>query len=257
MPQTKNKINEKNVAFFNKMTEFLSKEILTQEDFINAFEQVAKVVKKIREKNDQELAHIKEVLNNTAVDIRTSINDTLDERLKTLSRTLNDRLASVDKKVSKLRDGVDGKDADEDLIVERIVAQIPEKEQLVDGPDEIRNKLELLQDDERLTFKAISGLEEELDKLKKQRLGGRGGGHTDIGVAASMGRLVKTETPTGDIDGANTDFVTSSPINAILSYMLNGEVVGSVNYTVSGRTITWGTAPPSVYSGKDHEIIYV
>lgn len=140
--------------------------------------------------------------------------------------------------------------------VKTLIPKLPEP----DMAEDVRNKLEVLTGDERLGRKAISGLEklikEMILKHAPRQLGGRGGGHTDMGVQHSLGRLVKTETPTGTIDGANTAFTTTQPIFAVTSYMLNGEVVGSVNYTIAGNKITWGTAPPAAYSGKDHEIIY-
>lgn len=57
------------------------------------------------------------------------------------------------------------------------------------------------------------------------------------------------ETPTGDVNDINTDFVLSATPNptSSLEVKLNGQVMtsGGVDYTLSGTTISFITAPPS------------
>jgi len=103
----------------------------------------------------------------------------------------------------------------------------------------------------------LKELDDELQVVKQQKGGRRGGGHTDMGVQYSMGRIVKTETPSGAIDGVNTAYTLTQPIHAVLSYQINGETIASSNYSIAGNKITWTTAIPAAYAGLDHEIIYV
>lgn len=60
------------------------------------------------------------------------------------------------------KDGEDGKDADETKIIDKVLSLVPVAENGKDGspdsPIDIKNKLETLQDDERLDAKAIKGL---------------------------------------------------------------------------------------------------
>ena len=60
-----------------------------------------------------------------------------------------------------------------------------------------------------------------------------------------------------DIDGVNTVYAVTQPINAVLSFAINGMVIMDSEYTVSGRTITFTTAIPSAYSGQTFRIVYL
>jgi len=96
-------------------------------------------------------------------------------------------IAGVDFPIPK-----DGKDADEEKIVENVLKLIPQpkdgKEGSPDSPEDIRNKLETLKKKDRLDIDAIRGLQEELDKIRKhagRRIiagssGGVGGGHVMV-----------------------------------------------------------------------------
>lgn len=86
----------------------------------------------------------------------------------------------------------------------------------------------------------------------------RGGGTSAIGIANAAKYFVKTEEPVGVIDGVNTNYTVSKTIFAVLSFSLNGEFIAQLpNYTISGKTVTFSTALPLAYSGKDFEIVYV
>lgn len=65
----------------------------------------------------------------------------------------------------------------------------------------------------------------------------------DIPTGAGSGMI--TETPAGAVDGANTVFtLTSAPIGGVLVLFLNGvEQQAGVDYTLSGKTITYALAP--------------
>lgn len=72
---------------------------------------------------------------------------------------------------------------------------------------------------------------------------------------------VFTETPQGNIDGANTTYTTAHTINNIFSFAINGQFlhprVGGVgDYTFSGTTITFATALPANLSGLPFTIVY-
>jgi len=105
--------------------------------------------------------------------------------------------------------------------------------------------------------------EEKMEDIKKVVSSIPRGGSNTVGTNAlkyAMNRAVLTETPSGLLNGSNTDYSVTSTIHAVLGFMLNGEAVALSNYSITGsyrKTISFTTALPSDYSGKDFEIIYI
>jgi gas vesicle protein len=100
-------------------------------------------------------------------------------------------------------------------------------------------------------------IREELQNVKARKAGTIGGGVTDMRIRQAMKNIMHTEAPSGDIDGANTTYTVNHTIFAIVDFSLNGESIPELpNYSYTGRTITFDTALPAAYSGKDFEIRY-
>lgn len=135
------------------------------------------------------------------------------------------------------------------------------KEFLPEIPEQVRDKLETLKDDERLDKSAIKGIEEDIKRLDEKIASiprGLGGGVTNLRIQQAFKYILKTEAPVGNIDGVNLEYTVSQTIFAVLAFSLNGEVIPQIpNYTISGNKITFSTALPSAYSGKDFEIKYI
>lgn len=105
---------------------------------------------------------------------------------------------------------------------------------------QIRDALELLQDDERLDVSAIKGLTELIKKLTPEQK------QTVVGGAPRT-RFMDDETPTGAINSVNTVFYTSGyPLDSSLKVYVNGQRMRvTEDYTLSNKTITFVTAPPT------------
>ena len=171
------------------------------------------------------------------------------------------------------KDGKDGKDAispvvDESSIVERATKQaldkvlptIPTIEQIEERlpvlGESVRNSLELLQDDDRIDVKFIKGLD-KMEKALLERADSILDQRTQFLLAklsrtnlnlTSLGTFVDDETPSGTVNGSNTDFtVANTPITNSLKVFVNGQRLkaGGEDYTLSGVTITFVTAPPT------------
>lgn len=139
------------------------------------------------------------------------------------------------------KDGVDGKDG---------------KDGSPDTANQIKEKLESLEDKDRLDKSAIKGLDDELKRIEALPRGG--GGVSAIGVRQAFKYIFHTEEPTGLINGVNTTYKVSTPIWAIIGFTLNGEQIAELpNYTFANRTITFSSALPAAYSGKDFEIKFI
>ena len=126
------------------------------------------------------------------------------------------------------------------------MAQIPEqKETILDAPERLRDKLESLKGGERLNKDAIDGLTEELEGLRKIREERRlfGGGFSKMAMDS---RILDPYTPGGTVNGTNTDFTLTKAPNPTASLKVwRGGALQSLteDYTLSGKTITFLTAP--------------
>ena len=137
--------------------------------------------------------------------------------------------------------GIDYEVPKEETIVNEIIKKMPAYEK--ETSEDIRNKLELLLGDERLEIKAIKNLEEELEKIRqiKGTLG------RAVGPSVITPRPLNNITPTGAINGVNADFtLPKDPKKDGERVYLNGVRMrsgASNDYTLTGRTITFNTAP--------------
>jgi len=79
-----------------------------------------------------------------------------------------------------------------------------------------------------------------------------------MGVAQAFKYIAHTEEPTGLIDGVNLTYTVLVDIWWIAGFTLNGENIAELpNYTFINKTITFSTALPAAYSGKDFEVKYI
>lgn len=120
-------------------------------------------------------------------------------------------------------------------------------------PDEltayqVRDKLESIDNEsEKLRIEAIQNLREELDELKK-KAGARsffGGG---FNYSSMNLHLIDDETPSGTINSSNTVFTLANlpnPASSVKVYLNGVRQRVTEDYTLSGATITFVSAPPT------------
>lgn len=171
-------LEDKQILGLKRMLSLLDPDALTKEDFMEAFDAVLKVVKDSKSLNEREFAAIQEafgVFKEKAIkdlsDSHESFKADMRNHLQTLQMQHDTKMSEVDQKLSTVKDG---KDVDEDALLDRVLSQIqlPEqKEILLDTPDDIRNKLELFigrPEEEKLKIEVIGNLREELDSIAKR-----------------------------------------------------------------------------------------
>lgn len=127
--------------------------------------------------------------------------------MHTLSTKVTTKMAEVDMKLAEVKNG---KDADEEVIVSKVLGRMPEPP--IETSEDIRNKLELLYGDERLKREAISGLDdyEEVARLAKEpRLGGGGSGPRPI--------LIQAKGVTVDKNVRHINFIGTAVVSAVRS----------------------------------------
>lgn len=182
---------------------------LGRQEFTDAFQKVVDLIKQLTERNQAEFSAIQETVqllsqklaqesSDTLASVQSETRASLQRELRAIQSSLDETVRSIDERVSQIKDG---KDADEERIVQDVLAQIPAWTP-PDTAEDIRNKLEVLEGDERLKIEAIRDLREELDALKKRSnqtvyVGGGGG---------SGGRIVKSYDLSDQLDGSTKTF---------------------------------------------------
>lgn len=202
---------------------------LTREEFVQSFEAVLKLIVEAEEKHQQ------------------AMNALLDE----LTRKVNKKLTEVkDGKDSEVpgpqgpigprgepgKDGKDGKDGKSGINGKN---GKDGKDGSPDTPEQVRDKLESLNGDDRLDKSAIKGLDDELEKLVgqiKSKKGGRGMRKVPI---------VRTVDLTADVDGSTTEFTLPMDTVKVLGVWGTQFPVSfreNVDWKFSGRTLTLQTS---------------
>ncbi len=249
-------MTDNNLKKLQKLFAVLDEETLTRKEFVNAFAEVIDLMKKIEAKYEEKMATLessyKQTVNQTSDKLITENNAEFfklkNDIKKSLDKLFDEQTAGMNLMRDKLRGLRDGKDADEQKIIDSVLVKIklPEaKELILDTPEQLRDKLETLNGQDKLRIEAINGLEEVLEELKNRRTGGGGGGFNYLAMDI---HIIDDETPSGTKNGVNTAFTinnTPNPTTSLKVYLNGQRLALTTDYTFSGRTITFITAPLS------------
>lgn len=252
-----------------KLAARLDSETLTKEDFVRSFTLVVKQIQDLRTSNETEWGLIHSGLQLLEARL-TKANATDITQIQKEAKTLiQSQISAIDTKLrtvdAKLATVQNGKDADEQAIIDSVMAQIivPEtKEQIVDTPEDIRNKLELLKEEERLDASAIKNLPEAI-KATTRIIGSHGPLYSlaDVnlanlttgqflkwdgvqwvpGTAAAGGgftTLTATETPNGTLK-----VFTFSGASAQPSFIISDNVMMQATTKAGTVNWTWSSGP--------------
>lgn len=207
--------------------------------------QVLAIEKKLIEKNGKDTQELKAELDKLIKSTQETLNKLFEEQTQNLN-FIRDKVRGIKngKDGRDGKNGQDGKDADSKQIIKEVLKLIPK--QIIETPEQERDKLESLEGNERLKISAIDELQEILDELKKRPAGKFGGG--GFSKMAMDLHFVDDETPTGTVNGTNKDFVLAHAPNptASLKVFVNGQKMKLTDdYTLSGQTISFVTVPPT------------
>lgn len=149
-------------------------------------------------------------------------NSKLEKQLEALKR----KDKEIDAKIASIRNGkpgTPGRDADETKIVDKVFGMIKVPE---------------------VDTREIEELREQLAALRRSKSLG-GGGFSKI---AMEGKFIDDETPSGAINGSNTAFTVAfapNPVSSLKVFVNGARMRITEDYTFSGKTITFTTAPPT------------
>lgn len=242
------KITEQNLTELGKLLDPTGVIKQTREELLAAFKKIVEMVQKMKEENAGQLDRIISTFGSLENKLETDTSKILTKAERIIAAELESllrRFSAEQKKIDdKLTAVENGKDADSVQIVQDVLAQIrlPEyKEVILDDAEKLRDKLETLKGDERIDKSAIKGLE-EFEKLNQKNLFG-GFNYSSVDI-----HIIDDETPLGTINGVNKTFTIAHPPSPVVSLkvFLGGQRLRKTeDYTFSGQTIIFNTAPPT------------
>lgn len=271
----------------------LGEEYVRVDDLNSAIEAISDAIYKANQQATstvQDVLGVKKEVRNLSGELSNYAEKNELEKLSTkLEKNLKKVVSDFDKQVVDIREFVslfEKYDPSElvgiiDMSKEEILKIKEYISTLGETSESIRNKLETLSGNERLSAKYISGLEEIINDLlskstllntAKETFVGRGGGNVEIFVAGEKvgsgqginfvsgatvthdgnranvtisggggGGSFTLETPTGTVNSSNTSFTASSTPTAVIAD--NMFYINGFGCTISGTSITM-TSPP-------------
>jgi hypothetical protein len=254
-------------------------EAVTLNELKKAVEAMLQFSVKLQDKTEKELTTIAESVQIAISRIETmsqaqtddakqELQDSCDSMMSDMKFQCEAMISEAQAKVDSVENGQNGVDADEEKVIQEVLARIPKEEPIEETPESVRDMLETLEGEERLDASAIKGIEEMIvAKTPEQsriitgmkgievfdegiNLGlvhllnftgagvtvSRVGDSAIIAITGGGGGGSVIATPTGTVDGANKTFTAATkPQYIIVDGLSKFE---TVHWTYAGTTIT-------------------
>jgi len=249
-------LDEKQIGnSLQRVVSMLDPETIKKGDFIKNFKRVIDYVKKIEKKNLEDLKSMSEALtkaqnnakNTSSSDfkaLKESINVLTEKSNTGLNKALESKINEINKRISEIKNGKDGISADENAIAEKMVAmiKIPTIDELKnDLPimgEQVRNALELLEGDERLTVESIDGLKESLEGIDKRMTG-----IYQQGSSSSGGKNVKYIDLSSQLNGSKRVFAIQNVWRIVSIHLTSNPTIMregvDFNWSAKNSTLTF------------------
>lgn len=241
-PKELNKITQKNVKDqLGKMNAIMRKldVIVSRDEMIKFFEAMVKLVMQVVKKNKDDADNLKRIHDQKILETEDlnkkrniEFDKNFEEKASKINKIIEKIKGDLEERVSEIVQGAagrDGRDAEE-VDLDRLAGDVIDK---LEFPE--------------FSIRDIKGLEERLTELREVR--GRklgGGGFSKIHMEA---KIIDDEVPFGSVNGTNKVFTLANIPNppASVKVFVNGQKMksGGEDYTLSGKTITAVTAPPT------------
>lgn len=167
-----------------RMLNSLDPERLSKKDFVDAFEQIVILIKRLEKRNDDTVRQLTETLATVSdklkdlsfVEVHKEISKKLDSALTEQDSGMN----LIRDKVSRLKNGNDGISPKIKDVIAGVLSQISipkQKEILLDSPKQFKNKVVPIIEE------LLKGITKEIKSLKNRPIsmsGGVGGGHVKV-----------------------------------------------------------------------------
>ena len=237
-------MNEKAITFIENLQKSIAGGAVQPRELIAAIKAVLKRVEKAKEETVTALSEVLSRLDEmeAKLDEPRGVDEaTFRSELRTVMRLIEQESKRVQGAIPKAFDA------------SSIVKRIDDVEKKIPELPKTKDLEPLLADMETRHKEDMQKLLDELNR-KTERVGGV----SAMGVRQAFKLIAHTEQPTGAINGSNTTYTVKNDIWWLAGFTLNGENIAQLpNYTIAGKTITFTTALPTAYSGKDFECNYI
>lgn len=236
---------------------------LTKDEFLRAFKDVLDYLKKAEanlgskidsktQKALNELERLGKTYEQTITKIEEDNQSTFSnlkrwalEKISELwaKKQVDNKLSQLDAKLTELNAYEPPNPQEVAVLASRLaISEVQKQIPTIDSPDQILDKISGL-----LEIQDIKDLQKELDELRAIKTRVVGGGTNYMGI---LQHFINDETPTGTVNGVNTDFILGhapNPANSLKTYV-NGQrlrITEDYTFDMATRTITFLTAPPT------------
>ncbi len=242
----KKELDDLDIKTLRRLTSILNGGELTKKEFTDAFEQVIQIVlnieKRIVGNNNDAQNNLQTSLENVSKAGKADVEKFKTAALNIINNSISRMNVAIDKRLSNMEATVtsleDGKDADEEAMLMRLMEKIPTIEEIVkylpQAGESIRDSLELLQGNKRLKASAIDGWEELEQSIKNAQKNGTpikfvGGAR---GIYVYIGGVKKGIMNTMNFVAGTNMSIAYSKVNGLDTLTLNASGGGSGGITV-------------------------
>ena len=223
-----------------ELAKAIDAEEITREEFLQAFKNIMEQILKLKDeilknvdyKQNEERLKLDRLQQDFRQNAEGIIKDFFDRsqsktKIDATLKKVDGKLVEMNKKMTAVKDGAPGlagQNADEGRIVGQVLKRI------------IIPKLD---------YTELEKLRQEWEVFRTSRVMLGGGGFSKIHMEQ---KFIDDETPSGTVNGSNATFTLANVPNppASVKVFVNGARMRVTDdYTLSSKTITFGTAPPS------------
>lgn len=210
---------------------------LTKDDFIKSFEQVINLVLKVQKDQSEAITKLETTYGALMDKMRGDNSMSLSEMKTMMGKHFTEYTQKHTDIISQKIAGVkDGKDADEEKIIEKIFTQLKQRlPEIINNPEKLRDKLELLKEGEKLSVQSVQGLSKILEELKKDIT--TTGSRVGASLISKRIRFIDDETPTNSGDNINFTISKAPEDNSFKLYRGGARQRITEDYTLSGKNL--------------------
>lgn len=207
-----------------------NEQYMTKEEFLQAFEELVNAVQTIRQENGNAVSNLEQTYESLKQKVQddysvsaSDLKDMVSQETMRMMQQLEEKISHIDQRLLEVKDG---EDSDPEQVMQEVLKRIPEqKDVILDNGVQIRDKLEALQDDDRLDKTAIKGLE-EFDAVVEQTKKGARIIHGPLGMQLYIDGVKKGWIKTLDFVSGTGIAIAYSKVNGLDTLTFNASGVG-------------------------------